>query len=50
MVTVVLKIVSTFKGTAVQSNFAIFCSIHLVLVRSAQTVHVVYTLCAELVF
>ena len=27
-----------------------FCSILLVLVRSAQTAHVVYTLCAELVF
>ena len=49
--TAVLKIVSIFKGTVVRSNFAIFfCSILLVLVRSAQTAHVVYTLCAELVF
>ena len=41
-----------FKGTVVRSDFApFFCSILLVLiVRSAQTTHVVYTLCAELVF
>ena len=44
--TAVLKIVSIFEGTVVRSNFAIFfCSILLVLVRSAQTAHVVYTLC-----
>jgi len=52
MVTAVLEIVSILRVRyAVQfCYFAIFCSIHLVLVRSADTVHVVYTLYAELVF
>ena len=43
----------TFNGTVVRSNFAILSAVGpilLVLVRSAQTAHVVYTLCTELVF
>ena len=41
------------KGTVVRSNFHIcyfFCSVLLVLIRSAQTAHVAYTSCDELVF
>ena len=43
------EILSIFKGALVWSNFAIFfCSILLVVVRSAQTAHVVYTSYAAL--